>query len=316
MFDFMKKILIAYDGSPGAEMAIKDLTRAGLRQCAEARVLTIADVWLPPPPVDSENLFPDHPSIAKAHEKAAEVLRNARKTAIQGAQLVHQVCPDWKINNCAKADSPAWGILAEATRWQADLIVIGSHGRTPLEKFFLGSVSHKVAAEARCSVRVVRPRKHSNSQSMHILIGLDGSEDSRQAADEVLQRHWGAGTEVELVAVLDERLRSGVLANAGLFEDTIAINGIEDTVVSLLLEKTRAELASHEIKAQCHFFEGDPKNTLLRCAADWNVDCIFLGARGRDHGDRLYLGTLASAVCARAHCTVEIVRPPHQAKTS
>lgn len=302
----MKRILIAYDGSAGAETAVRDLIRAGLPVRAEAKVVTMADVWLPPALADGLEVFSAPPGVAKAHKKAAEVLRSAKKTAIQGAQLVHELFPEWTITNSARPDSPAWGILAEATRWRADLIVIGSHGRTPLQKFFLGSVSLKVAAEAPCSVRIVRPRPETSNRPARILIGLDGSKDSLRAADQVLHRRWGAGTQVELVTVVDENLRSRIFAKPGVFED-FAADPVEDTIQSLL-ETTRAEFARREFNVHCHTFEGDPKTALLRNAADWNADCIFLGARGIDHGHRLYLGTLASAVCSRAHCTVEIVR--------
>ena len=44
------KILIGYDGSECAMAAIEDLRRAGLPERAEANILTVADVWLPPTP--------------------------------------------------------------------------------------------------------------------------------------------------------------------------------------------------------------------------------------------------------------------------
>ena len=47
-------------------------------------------------------------------------------------------------------------ILDAAAEWNADLIVMGSHGRTGLGRFFLGSVSEAVARHARCSVQIVR----------------------------------------------------------------------------------------------------------------------------------------------------------------
>jgi nucleotide-binding universal stress UspA family protein len=51
-------------------------------------------------------------------------------------------------------------ILQEAQECAADLIVVGSHGRRGLKRFFLGSVSEAVAMNAHCSVVVVRgPRK-------------------------------------------------------------------------------------------------------------------------------------------------------------
>jgi len=52
-------------------------------------------------------------------------------------------------------------ILNIASEWQADLIVVGSHGRKGLNKFLLGSVAESVARHARCSVWIVRiPQRH------------------------------------------------------------------------------------------------------------------------------------------------------------
>src|SRR5688572_13006194 len=202
----MKKILIAYDGTSGAEAALSDLVRAGLPKHAEARVLTIADIWIPPA------VCPDDLTAAPisqlAYEKATEVLRSSKKTAINGARRVHELFPEWSVSNSARAESPAWGIVAEARRWNADLIVIGSHGRTPLERFFLGSVSFKVAADAHCSVRIVRPHAGSTSYPGRLLAGLDGSVDSSKVIEELSAREWRPGVKVELISVVDEKLKS------------------------------------------------------------------------------------------------------------
>ena len=56
------KLLIAYDGSDSADSALDDLTHAGLPATGEALVMTIAEVWLPPPP----------PSAAEVVELAAQ----------------------------------------------------------------------------------------------------------------------------------------------------------------------------------------------------------------------------------------------------
>lgn len=54
---------------------------------------------------------------------------------------------------------PARRILAIATAWGADLIILGSHGRTGISELLLGSVSHAVASNAPCSVAVIRPMR-------------------------------------------------------------------------------------------------------------------------------------------------------------
>jgi len=53
-----------------------------------------------------------------------------------------------------KASKPA--ITEEADRWQADLIVLGSHGYGAWHRFLLGWVSQVVVSHAKCSVEVVR----------------------------------------------------------------------------------------------------------------------------------------------------------------
>jgi nucleotide-binding universal stress UspA family protein len=297
----MKKIVIAYDGTSGAEAALSDLVRAGLPKRAEARVLTIADIWIPPA-ARPEDLTAA-PLSQLAYEKAAEVLRTCKKTAIAGARRVHEIFPDWSVTNSARAESPAWGIVAEAKRWNADLIVIGSHGRTPLERFFLGSVSFKVAADAHCSVRIVRPHSGAPTFPGRILAALDGSTDSDKVLDEITTREWRSGVRVELVSVLDEKLKSTWIGRS----DLQITDSVEEAIEGLH-KSSLAKLTARNIPAEFHIFAGDPKSTLLRVASEWKVDSIFLGARGLDHGNRLYLGTLASAICSRAHCTVEIVR--------
>jgi nucleotide-binding universal stress UspA family protein len=52
--------------------------------------------------------------------------------------------------------SPKHAIIEEAERWGADLIVVGSHGYSALERFLLGSVSQSIAHHAKCSVEIVR----------------------------------------------------------------------------------------------------------------------------------------------------------------
>lgn len=47
-------------------------------------------------------------------------------------------------------------ILDCAKEWNPDLIVLGSHGKTGLDRFLLGSVSESIARHAHCSIQIVR----------------------------------------------------------------------------------------------------------------------------------------------------------------
>lgn len=300
----MRRVLVAYDGSDGAKAAIEDLRSAGLGHAVEARVLSIADVWVPEGQGE-ESPFSDLPEFQAATEHLKEALREAREIAIEGARHLHQHFPEWSISNLSRGDSPTWGILAEARNWKPDLLVIGSHGRNPLERLFLGSVSFKVAAEAPCSVRVVRPQHHS--RGIKLMLAIDGSVDSELAVDRVSQRQWHPSVEIDLVSVVDARLKARLLSRAG-WDTEKSDNSLEQRVEAMQ-RRALQKLGALGNRAVSHSFEGDPKELLLRHAAKHDIACIFLGARGLEHGNRLYLGTLASAITGRAPCSVEICRP-------
>jgi nucleotide-binding universal stress UspA family protein len=54
---------------------------------------------------------------------------------------------------------------------------------------------------------------------------------------------------------------------------------------------------------------GSPADQILEESDTWGADCIFLGAKGTRGIERLMLGSVSSAVAARANCSVEVVRP-------
>lgn len=71
--------------------------------------------------------------------------------------------PSAKIEELVLDGSARELIIERATGWQADLIVMGTHGRSGLERVFLGSVSLAVLAQAPCSVAIVRPVKRADA---------------------------------------------------------------------------------------------------------------------------------------------------------
>lgn len=73
---------------------------------------------------------------------------------------------------------PKYGILTQAKEWQADMIVMGSHGRSGLTRVLLGSVAEAVMSNAHCSVTIVRLAPESNT-------GTDKESDSKNVNDKV-----------------------------------------------------------------------------------------------------------------------------------
>src|SRR5688572_21897641 len=129
------KILIAYDGSECADAALEDLKSAGLPKTAEAIVMSLADVFLPPPINEEvDNTFPMYvpDGVRRAHERAEHEVKKAESMAKRASEQIKKSFPEWDVRAEALADSPAWALIRRADEWKADLIVVGAHGHSVL----------------------------------------------------------------------------------------------------------------------------------------------------------------------------------------
>jgi nucleotide-binding universal stress UspA family protein len=292
------KILIAYDGSKGAELAIDDLKRAGLPRRAEAVALTVVEELIPAPTSIGGVTTTFAKSLLEEEKDSLALARRARSR-------LHSIFPGWEILAEAGIGSPGSEIIARADEWSPDLIVVGSHGRTALGRMFFGSVSQKVINEARCSVRVARGRIVEPDVPERIIVGVDGSEEADAAVDEIASRNWPDGSEVRIVNSAWTIPAAGDPGTAVNLEEWIAR---ETERVNKVVEGAAEKLASAGLKVSIVVKEQEPKALLCGEAEDLMADCIFVGARGMGRLERFLIGSVSSGVAARAHCSVEVVR--------
>ncbi|HEY9431393.1 MAG TPA: universal stress protein [Blastocatellia bacterium] len=292
------KILIAYDGSDGAESAIDDLKRAGLPRRAEAIVLTIAEELIPAPTSIGgvETTFAK--SLLEEEKDSLALARRARSR-------IQQLFPGWEILAEAGIGSPGSEIITMADEWRPDLIVVGPCGRTALGRMFFGSVSQKVVNEARCSVRVARGRIVEPDVPARIIVGVDGSEEADAAVEEIASRDWPDGSEVRVVNsawTIPSASDPGTAVNLAewIAQETERVNKVVEGAADML--------RSAGLKVSIVVKEREPKALLCSEAEDLMADCIFVGARGMGRLERFLIGSVSSGVAARAHCSVEVVR--------
>jgi nucleotide-binding universal stress UspA family protein len=301
------KILIAYDGSACADAALHDLRRAGLPPEAEAVILSVADVLVPPAP-PNENLL-----AANMRRRAAltrEAIRaqglltvDEARALVQRAQMqMGTYFPDWRVEVEAVEDSPAWGIMKKADEWQADLIVVGSHGYSAVSRFLLGSVSQKVATTAGRSVRIARGSDRPQESPVRLLLGVDGSTESDAMVRTVAERVWRPGSVAHVMAVVDLPLLGGALAWQA-DEDLDAQQRIQQMV-----DAVAEQLRTAGLTVTAAITEGAPKRVLVDEANAWGAECVFVGARGLRRVERFLLGSVSTAVATRAQCSVEIIQ--------
>ncbi len=285
------KIMIAYDGSRHAEAALDDLKRAGLPSQVEVLVVTVAEVWLPPP--SSWELLNNASSQTLAGKK--EQAHNLAESAVE--RLIRDY-PSWTINSVSDCGSPAATVIAHADQWRPDLIIVGSHGFSTVERFFLGSVSQRIISEAHGSVRVARGRIEEMESPVRNLIGFDGSPYAEAAVRAVAGRNWPKGSEARLITSIGPFVNTGAVVH---FEG-------ERSEVEIMQNNAASILRDSGLQVTTTITFEDPKHALVGEAGRWGADCLFVGNRGLGRLGRLLLGSVSTAAAARANCSVEIVR--------
>lgn len=305
------KILIAYDGSPCAERALEDLQRAGLPAQAEARIVVIAEVFVPPlESADSPASETPFPEVQQARALVVQEMEAAQHDAMQAKARVQALFPGWAVHTDVSADSPGWGVIKQADAWSPDLIVVGSHGRSALGRLVLGSVSQTVVMHARHSVRVARPSSRPPTAPVHVLLGVDGSPDAEAVVAAMAARIWPPGSTASLVAVREARMPAVLAPGAAFLEKWFTPHTAAATGwLATMLEAMQQPLQAAGLTVTTSIHDGDPKRLLPALAAEWEVESLVVGARGLSRVERFLMGSVSATVAARAHCSVEVIRP-------
>jgi nucleotide-binding universal stress UspA family protein len=269
----MMKILIAYDGSDGAEAALDDLPKAGLPSKAEALVV-VSDVWLTSSPAEVTRALARRRMLSADSSSFAPALRDVEEERALSREAVRRIrahFPAWDV--MAEAEAGMWtvapSLLRRASSWDAELLVVGSLSRPAQDQSVRDKV-RQVAAEAPCSVRVVRP--------------ADGPPELRVACNAIAAREWPHGSECRVITgTQSDHGPAEILRAAGVRVSTVVL---EDDLRHALVEEAR------QWDADC-VFVGAPARAV---EAD-------------QHGH----GCLLTSLVANLPCTLEVARAPMRA---
>jgi nucleotide-binding universal stress UspA family protein len=251
-----ERIVCGVDGSPTGFEA--------LRQAATVRVpdgrLIAAIV--------SEASLATQPGAASA-ESEATLRAEAQKTQEAALREIGEL-PFAEAQVVEGRPIPS--LLAIAGREQASLLAVGAHGGSRLAGILLGSVATAMLHDAPCPVLVARPAHEDPWYPRSIVVGVDGSPQSLEAAEAAtaLAERFGAN------------LRS-LAAEGGQPLDIEGLRPIDE------LEWDRRQ----------------PVNALV--AASKKADLVIVGGRGLSGVHAL--GSVSERVAHRAHCSVLVVRP-------
>ncbi|OFZ67534.1 MAG: universal stress protein [Betaproteobacteria bacterium RBG_16_56_24] len=143
-----QRILVPIDGSATSGRALQEAIKLAAGKAQLRLVYVIEETY----PLDAESVaFIDYAALQEALRKTgeralAQAAKKVRKSGVTAETALLE----------AKGERAAKVIDGDAMKWQADLIVIGTHGRSGLSRLLLGSVAEGVARGASAPVLLVR----------------------------------------------------------------------------------------------------------------------------------------------------------------
>ena len=143
-----KRILVAVDGSASSEKALATALDLAEERGAQLRLVSVADVT---PPATVEPMYIDFGEYDKAVRAVARDAIRKAEARVRATKLTADSTVRETLSHDVSGE-----IVAEAKSWRADLIVLGTHGRTGVARLFLGSVAEGVARHAPTAVLLVR----------------------------------------------------------------------------------------------------------------------------------------------------------------
>jgi nucleotide-binding universal stress UspA family protein len=266
----------------------------------EAELVAVHVVPLPPA------IFPLAAGVSQATLEPFETEAMARDLQAFTAGVAARL-PGLQLMVRSGAAAPV--VLDLAREIEADLLVLGTHGRSGFRKLVLGSVTEKVVRRAPCPVLTVPGASdghHDEPVFKHVLCGVDFLETSARAVEYALSLAEEANGRLTLLHALewvpDEPSSAHPTFGTNLYRQAICT----ETRARL------AELVPAEARDWCQIdmrvAYGEPSVEILRAAAAERPDLVVLGAGRPGPLERMLFGSTTPQVVRQASCPVLTVR--------
>ncbi|WP_123538193.1 universal stress protein [Halosimplex salinum] len=284
MFD---DILVPTDGSDCAQAAVGHAEDLARRYESNVHVLCVADSRL------LENA-PQYDQIKKERAEIAE--RTSDEIAATGVS----------VEQAVRTAVPYEAILQYASEEDIDLVVMGTHGRTGVERYLLGSVTEKVVRLSDVPVLTVRAEgdREVTYPYTDILVPTDGSEGAEVAIGPAIDIARTYDARVHALSVVDT-VAMGTDVYSGAFLD--ALEESAQSAVETIEERAgRASLSAVETAIE----HGTPYRGIRSYVDDHDIDLVVMGTHGRSGIERYLLGSVAEKTVRTSPVPVLTVRQP------
>ena len=286
-------IVVAVDGSDASLAAVRWAARTAVQR---RKALHVAAFWE----------FPA--MIPGAYERAVrEALRGEVEDRLSGARkLVAESAPELQFTQEAYEGQPAKGLIAISQ--DAALVVMGARGLGLVSGALLGSVSAAVLGHATCPVVIVREDMPLQTVDAHapVVVGIDGSDTSQQAAEVAFQEANARGVGVRAVS---SWLDGNIYASSAALHAASAYAEMLQREQEAMLEKFMHGLSRRypDIALERVVSQGRPADALARAAE--SAQLLVVGSHGRGGFMATVLGSTSRALLQKSPCPLMVVRP-------
>ena len=200
------------------------------------------------------------------------------------------------------AGYPPEEIVKTAKAGNADLIVMGTHGRRGVERWFMGSTTERLMRHSPVPLVTISEsgeKPLAMPRFRRILVTTDFSDGTPDALAHAFSVAQENESEVTLLHVVHD-----VSADlSGKYRDSL-IEGVR---------KQLDEMVPAEAKNWCNIVTrvetGVPYRIVLRMLDDEKIDLLVMNIHGKGMLDRALLGSTAERVVRAAHCPVMLIPP-------
>ncbi len=290
-----KRILAATDLSEASDEAVRQ-AHAG----AIATGASLAVIHVLPHLLGVNTLFPQ--------QLAGEALGLANLEGEVREAVTAQVAscaPGAKVEIFLEEGSEYAQIVRRAEAWTADLVVVGSHGRTGLPRLLLGSVAEQVVRHAHCPVLVARPSPSGgvvvaatdlSDPSMPAIVAAADEARQRKARLVVVHAVAFGSVEVTIEEIVKDLTRRGAGWN------------LDERIRRTIEAELREALAKCNVEGEIRVLDGVPAAAVVRVADELAAALVVVGTRGRTGLVRVALGSTAERIARASACSVLAVR--------
>lgn len=204
------------------------------------------------------------------------------------------------VKTLCEAHHAASFIVDQARALHADLVIVGTHGRSRVTELLVGSTSHHVLLRAGTSTLVVKGKARSVSRA---LLAIEGYEDAARLRTWLTAHPFRTPVSMTVLAVvppLHQMMEPHVVV--GL--QTLTEENVRRA--ETLVKETAGALASSQYVTSTDVRMGEPVTTV--CDVGSGYDLIVVGSHGRTGLDRFLLGSVSHGIVHRAAISVLVVR--------